>query len=378
MRQELDALRAALPREAQGRHLLRAQDRHPDRGRPGPRVADGDHPGRPRDAARALRPVLHRRGRASQQRPVAIHRAIYGSLERFIGILVEHFAGAFPFWCAPGPGGRRAHRRPPRRGRPGAGRRPARTRASGSRSTTARTGCRTRSASPRSRRCPTCSCWATARSRRARAAPRTRAGEQQPAETGRRWPTGWPPRLPIGDRDPSRRRHRAIEAAGWLDCRSLNAHAIVPRATGAHGRHTAEPAAKESVRKRNEPESRPAHQRDDPRPAGAGRGRRREPAGRDAHRQALRLAQERGYDLVEVAPMAAPPVTRLLDYGQFKYEQARKEKEARRHQRSVEFKEIRLKPRSARATSTPRSGAPSSSWRTATGSRSRSSSGAAR
>ena len=35
------------------------------------------------------------------QRPMAIHRAIYGSLERFIGILVEHFAGAFPFWCAP-------------------------------------------------------------------------------------------------------------------------------------------------------------------------------------------------------------------------------------------------------------------------------------
>ena len=58
---------------------------------------------------------------------------------------------------------------------------------------------------------------------------------------------------------------------------------------------------------------------------------------------ALRLAQDRGYDLVEVAPMAAPPVTRLLDYGQFKYEQARREKEARRHQRSVDFKEIRLK-----------------------------------
>jgi threonyl-tRNA synthetase len=35
------------------------------------------------------------------QRPIAIHRAVYGSLERFIGILVEHFAGAFPFWCAP-------------------------------------------------------------------------------------------------------------------------------------------------------------------------------------------------------------------------------------------------------------------------------------
>jgi translation initiation factor IF-3 len=59
--------------------------------------------------------------------------------------------------------------------------------------------------------------------------------------------------------------------------------------------------------------------------------------------RALQLAQERGYDLVEVAPMSSPPVTRLLDYGQFKYEQARKEKEAKRHQRSVEFKEVRLR-----------------------------------
>jgi len=66
-------------------------------------------------------------------------------------------------------------------------------------------------------------------------------------------------------------------------------------------------------------------------------------AGVMSTQDALRLAQERGYDLVEVAPMASPPVCRLLDYGQFKYEQARREKEARRHQRSVEFKEIRLK-----------------------------------
>ena len=61
--------------------------------------------------------------------------------------------------------------------------------------------------------------------------------------------------------------------------------------------------------------------------------------------EALRLAQEKGVDLVEVAPMAAPPVTRLLDYGQYKYEQTRREKEARRHQRSVDFKEIRLSPK---------------------------------
>jgi translation initiation factor IF-3 len=61
--------------------------------------------------------------------------------------------------------------------------------------------------------------------------------------------------------------------------------------------------------------------------------------------EALGLAQERGLDLVEVAPMASPPVARLLDYGQFKYEAAKKEKEARRHQRSVDFKEIRIKPK---------------------------------
>jgi translation initiation factor IF-3 len=46
--------------------------------------------------------------------------------------------------------------------------------------------------------------------------------------------------------------------------------------------------------------------------------------------------------------MAAPPVTRLLDYGQYKYEQTRRDKEARRHKRSVEFKEVRLSPKIGR------------------------------
>jgi translation initiation factor IF-3 len=59
--------------------------------------------------------------------------------------------------------------------------------------------------------------------------------------------------------------------------------------------------------------------------------------------KALQMAQERGFDLVEVAPMSNPPVTKILDYGQYKYEQARKDKEARKHQRSVEFKEVRLR-----------------------------------
>jgi translation initiation factor IF-3 len=61
--------------------------------------------------------------------------------------------------------------------------------------------------------------------------------------------------------------------------------------------------------------------------------------------QALAMAQERGLDLVEVAPMAAPPVTRFLDFGQYKYELTKKEKEAKRRQRSVTFKEVRLSPK---------------------------------
>jgi translation initiation factor IF-3 len=61
--------------------------------------------------------------------------------------------------------------------------------------------------------------------------------------------------------------------------------------------------------------------------------------------EALRLAQERGYDLVEVAPMASPPVVRFLDFGQYKYELTKREKEAKRKQRSVTFKEVRLSPK---------------------------------
>ena len=61
--------------------------------------------------------------------------------------------------------------------------------------------------------------------------------------------------------------------------------------------------------------------------------------------EALRLAQERGYDLVEVAPMALPPVVRFLDFGQYKYELTKRDKEAKRKQRSVTFKEVRLKPK---------------------------------
>jgi translation initiation factor IF-3 len=58
--------------------------------------------------------------------------------------------------------------------------------------------------------------------------------------------------------------------------------------------------------------------------------------------RAMALAQERGLDLVEVAPTAVPPVTRILDYGQYKYELAKRERETKKRQKSHEMKEIRV------------------------------------
>jgi translation initiation factor IF-3 len=58
--------------------------------------------------------------------------------------------------------------------------------------------------------------------------------------------------------------------------------------------------------------------------------------------RALALAQEKGLDLVEVAPTAAPPVTRILDYGQYKYELQKREREQKKKQKSQTFKEVRL------------------------------------
>lgn len=61
-------------------------------------------------------------------------------------------------------------------------------------------------------------------------------------------------------------------------------------------------------------------------------------------REALQLAEEAGVDLVKIAPAAKPPVCKIVDYGKFKYEQTRKEKEAKKKQKVIEIKEIRLSP----------------------------------
>lgn len=59
---------------------------------------------------------------------------------------------------------------------------------------------------------------------------------------------------------------------------------------------------------------------------------------------ALRIALEKSVDIVEIAPTAKPPVCKLMDYGKYKYEQAKRDKEARKKQRTTEIKEVKLRP----------------------------------
>lgn len=61
-------------------------------------------------------------------------------------------------------------------------------------------------------------------------------------------------------------------------------------------------------------------------------------------KEAMVLAEDAGVDLVKVSPNANPPVCRLIDYGKYRYEQARKEKEAKKKQKTIEIKEVRFSP----------------------------------
>ncbi len=61
--------------------------------------------------------------------------------------------------------------------------------------------------------------------------------------------------------------------------------------------------------------------------------------------EALRMAQDRNLDLVEVAPNAQPPVCRIIDFGKFMYERTKKEREAKKGQKAIEIKELRIRPK---------------------------------
>ena len=60
--------------------------------------------------------------------------------------------------------------------------------------------------------------------------------------------------------------------------------------------------------------------------------------------EALRIADEKGLDLVKISPQAVPPVCKLMNYGKFKFEQGKREKEAKKNQHVVEIKEVRMSP----------------------------------
>ena len=201
------------------------------------------------------------------QRPIAIHRAIYGSLERFIGILVEHFAGAFPLWLAPVQAvvipiadrhveaaeelagvlrARGLARRGRRLGQPDAEQDPR---------------------SPRSRRCRTCWSSATARSRRGpwRRGPATpRAGSSRRPCLGR-------PRRSAGGGGRARDRSTLGPPERPLDCRLGTACAILPLRPEPGSWCTRAGRMDTLSRRGIDHQSRPARQPDDPHPTGAGR-----------------------------------------------------------------------------------------------------------
>ena len=60
--------------------------------------------------------------------------------------------------------------------------------------------------------------------------------------------------------------------------------------------------------------------------------------------QALKLAENEGLDLVEIAPGATPPVCKIIDYGKYKYQQSKKQQEAKKHQTVIHVKEVKLRP----------------------------------
>jgi translation initiation factor IF-3 len=64
-----------------------------------------------------------------------------------------------------------------------------------------------------------------------------------------------------------------------------------------------------------------------------------------APQQALAIARQKGLDLVEVAPMAQPPVCRIMDFGKYQYQEQKRTREARKHQKVIEVKEIKFRPK---------------------------------
>ena len=314
------------------------------------------------------------------KRPMAIHRAILGSLERFIGILVEHFAGAFPLWVAPvqaviipiadrhvdaareladelRAGGLRfvevddSDNRMQNKIRLAQGQKvPVHARSS---------------ATARSRPAPPPSVvGARPRTSRRRSCPGPRSRSASgPRSASAAWGRGAPRTPPgsaafapraDGSMDAARRRsapRRDLPAglpgpSRTLPPLRLSERSCYPPAATAQGVRSCAPHTNRHWNKGNPVISRDLRINQMIRvPQVRVLDEDGSQLGVMPTPQAQAMAQERGLDLVEVAPTAAPPVVKFLDYGQYKYELTKREKEAKRKQRAVEFKEVRLTPK---------------------------------
>ena len=282
IREALD--RSGLPctAQAEGRGLLRPEDRHPHRGRARARVADGDHPGRPRHAAGAVRPRRTSTRTASRSARWRSTAPIYGSLERFIGDPRRALRRRLPALVRAGPGRRHPDRRPPRR----------RRRASWPPSCAAR-GLRVEVDASDNRmqnkirlaqeqKVPYMLVLGDREIEARTAAAADAAGVSRSRPTaGRRSPTGSPPR----PRATARLTHAGAAARrvrlGGADC------AIVPRAPQCPGSRVpvARPGRpiRNSIREGADHQPRPACQPDDPVPQVRVIDEEGEPAGRHAH-----------------------------------------------------------------------------------------------
>ena len=304
-----EALRAnglAVHAQAGRRGVLRPQDRHPHRGCPRARLADGHRSGGPDHAARSLPARVHRRGQpgeAADRDPPGdprLVRALHRHPDRALRGRLPDVAGAGP---GAGPPGLGQARRVRRHGPPA----PARCRRAG-----------------RARR-P----LGEARVQGARG-----AGPEGAVRAG-----GGGARGPRGHRERSQERRRG---------RRGDARRPVPRR--GHGRDP-DPGRDFTHRAGTGVRRISTLQRDLRINEGI-RAREVRVVSAEGEQlgilpiaEALRIAQERELDLVEVAPEAVPPVCRIMDFGKFKYQQSRRAKDARKKQTVIQVKEVKMGPK---------------------------------
>ena len=285
----------------------------------------------------------------AEHRPVMIHRALFGSFERFIGILIEHYAGEFPLWLAPVqalvlPIADRHNDVRRARSRSGCG-------AAGLRAQlddrTESVGRKIRDAELR--KIPYMLVVGD-REAEAGAAALRRHGEGDLGTLSRSTRRRAPRRR---GRRAARARHlsrlRRRTRDRWrghdptLYCRPLSAFPLDAPLTHRHqlvpvprrfDRHPPERDTTRINERIRVPEVRLIDETG-------------QQVGIMRTEEALRYAQERDLDLVEVAPDAKPPVCRVLDYSKYKYEQAQKQKAARKHQQQITIREIKFRPKIA-------------------------------